>query len=151
MKHGVCFVLLNYSWAWGPAWVQSIYSVTLYWRNQIFPFLVGITCKQLHSWGGTVSPSPLLRAGTLSGLNLCRSCGCCHSLYELVCVSVNCVYKMPFSQNHPLPLALTIFLRPLLHRSLSLYGRGLIETSHLGLGALKSLTLFIVSTCGSPC
>lgn len=43
--------------------------------------------------------------------------GSCDSLFELVCVSVNCVYKMPFSWGHLPSPALTIFLLPLLHRS----------------------------------
>lgn len=29
--------------------------------------------------GGILCPIPLLSAGTLSGLNVCRSCVCCHS------------------------------------------------------------------------
>jgi hypothetical protein len=38
-KHGVCFVLVNYSWAWGLLRsVGFIYPVTFYWRKLIFHF-----------------------------------------------------------------------------------------------------------------
>jgi hypothetical protein len=44
---------------------------------------------QMASWleTGAPCPPPRLLAETLSGLNLCRSCACCHSLCEFMSVS----------------------------------------------------------------
>lgn len=54
-----------------------------------------------------------------------------------------CIWKM-FPWSHPPPLAL---LLPHYHRSLSLEGSSVIQTSHLGLSATKSLTLSTLSSC----
>lgn len=61
------------------------------------------------------------------------------------------VWKVVFPWHHPPSIALIIFLPPLCHRSLTLEGRGLIKTSHLGLSAPNSLTLCTLSGCGSLC
>lgn len=60
------------------------------------------------------------------------------------CVRQSCyVWKTLFPWNYLSPLALTVFLPPLLHNSLILEGRGLMKISHLGQGTPKSLTLYI--------
>ena len=91
--------------------------------------------------GGTSSP-------LLSGLNLCRpSDDFTVSVSSCVCQPC-CVCKTMFPWHHPSPQALTILPPPLPHRCLSLEGRGLTRTSHLGLSPLKSLTLCsVVNLC----
>lgn len=95
--------------------------------------------------GGTLCPLPF------SVLRLClvQALCVCHSLWVHACinsvVSVWCSYPGVF---HHLWF-LTIFLLPLLHRSRSLEGRGLTETSHLGMRALKTHLLHVVQLCGS--
>lgn len=68
------------------AWL--IYSVTLHWKNSFSlsqwvsianSFLVGL-------WPFWLLPS--LNSEAFSGLDLCKSCVCCHSLYGFTCVSV---------------------------------------------------------------
>lgn len=90
----------------------------------------------------------LLRAGILSGLNLHRTCACCHSLRN-VYVHRSCLcLGDAVSLGSPSIPGLTIFLPPLLHRSLCLEG-GFWWRLHLGLGVLKSPTLCTLSSYGS--
>lgn len=79
---------------------------------------------------GSLCPFLYFGTGTLRGLNLCRPCGCCHSLCEFMRVSVLPCLKTWFPWSHPSPLTPTIFLPPLLHRSLSPERKSLMETSH---------------------
>lgn len=76
--------------------------------------------------------------------------------YQPTTVTVNsyvyplcCACKKLFPWTHPLSLALTIFLPPRLYSSMSLEGKRVLKASHLGLSVLKSLTLGVLSTCGS--
>jgi hypothetical protein len=89
-----------------------------------------------------VSTSPL-SAGTPFALDLCRPCGCCHSLCEFMSVSLAVCPWYPRS-----PLAPTLFLSPLPQGSLSPKGRDLMKTSHLGLSIPKSLTLSTLPAVG---
>lgn len=84
---------------------------------------------------------PILRAGILSK-PVQASCMLSQSLRSHKCHSWFCL----FPRSHPPPLALTAFLQPLLHRSLSLEGRGEMPAWHLRLSSLST-----VSACGCLC
>lgn len=80
-----------------------------------------------------------------SVLDLDRFCPCCHSLCEFMCIP-------PVVSRRSLEsfiLLAHILLSPLLHYSLSPERKSLMKSSHSGLSALKSLTLFVFSSCGS--
>lgn len=68
-----------------------------------------------------------------------RPCVCCFSLW------VHWVLRTLFSRCPLSPLVLTLFLPPHPWGSLSAEGRDLMETSHLGLGVPRSLSLCIMS------
>lgn len=73
-----------------------------------------------------------------------------HAVTVSVGLSVHqscCIWKTRLPESHLSPLALTIFLPPLLHRSLTLEGRDLTKTSHLRPNALRSLTLCTLYSC----
>lgn len=70
------------------------------------------------------------------------------SLWVLLCTSPTGSRRC-FLWRHPPPLAPTTFLPSLLHGSLALERRGLTKTSHLRLGAPKSLISCTLSSYGS--
>jgi hypothetical protein len=75
-----------------------------------------------------------------------------HTVSEFICASVLlCDLEVLFPWCPPSLLAPMVFPPPLLHRSLSLEERGLMKTSHLELGAPKSLTLCVFLSCGLLC
>lgn len=128
---------------------EFVCPVRLHWRELIF-FL----CKWLSGGDsflvrdGSPCPLPPLSDGTPSGLDLCRPRACCHSLCAFISASVLlCLEDFPWS--HLSPLALFIFLSPLLQSSLSPEEKCLMKTSHLGLSVPKSLSLCELSSCGS--
>lgn len=117
----VCFVLANYYWAWGWPWSGVTYPVTLHWRKHFSN--VSEYQLQIAFWlkAGYPCLLPTLSAGPLSGFNLCGPCACCHCLCKFLCASVPpVVSRRHVLWSHPLPLAFTVFLTPLLHRSQSL-------------------------------
>ena len=133
-------MLASYSWAWGMTWsvVDTPSDTPLEKKNLFFSFPSRYQF-QISSWMGLelCVTFPFLSAGILSGLNPCRSCVCWHRLYEFTCVSVLFCLGDPFLWHHPPPLALIIFLPSLLHRSLHLERKDLIN---LVLSVQKSLT-----------
>lgn len=60
--------------------------------------------------GETPGPFPPLSLETPSGLNLCRSCVCCHSLREFICAPVLLYLEDTVSLESPTSSAPTIFL-----------------------------------------
>lgn len=93
-----CFVLTAYCWVWGSV-LKSVY-IAIETPLEILG----------QQWG--LSPLPPLSAGTLSGLDPCRACACCH---RDSCVHQSCCVQkalLPWSP-HPLQLALTHFQSPL--------------------------------------
>lgn len=127
---------------------KKTYPSLCQWASVADSFLV--TCVHL-----------LLPAETLSALNLAgllRAAPVCVWMHTRtvvagvlcaapVCSYVHqacCIWRPLFPWGDLYPLALTVFLPPLLHRSLNPEGRrGLMTTSHLELSA-PSLSLYIV-------
>lgn len=93
----------------------------------------------------------LIKVGTFvpfSVLEFYFPWNCAGLVHAVVCVSWYVhpslsVWKTLLPWNHPSSLTFTISLPPLPHRSLSLQGRNLMKTYHLGLGVPRS---FIVCT-----
>lgn len=100
---------------------------------------------EIASWlvMGTWVPFPFSH-WTSAGLNLCSPCTRCqsHWIHKWRISPVVFIRQRGFCLlwDHPSPLALRIFLFPLLHCSLHPEGRGLMKASHLLLSATKSLT-----------
>ena len=76
-------------------------------------------CKWMSFWdsclfrNGNFCLLPMLSTGTLSPMNLCRPCACCHSFCEFTCASILlCLEDTLFSWCHSSPSVLTIFLPP---------------------------------------
>lgn len=67
-------------------------------------------------------------------------------LWIHMCIYLNCVQETLFLWSHSTLLALTIFLFPLLQRSLSLEGRSVTYMHHLGMRIPNSLTLCVLTT-----
>lgn len=82
------FLLVNSSWAWAYLGVWLIYVVTFYWRKLIFFFPAGFNCKEPLGYGWDICLHPLFRTWILSGVNVWRSCMCCHSLCKSIRASV---------------------------------------------------------------
>lgn len=124
----------------------------------MFPTLKSSLFPQWRSLGGNLificKLSPI-------GDNFCiRDWGIClllHSTlgFHLVHISdMHAVYWSRWSRRSFflvsfIPLALTLFLLPLLQGSLSHEGRNLVETSCLGLNIQRHLVLCVMSGCGS--
>jgi hypothetical protein len=89
-----------------------------------------------------------ISAGTLSGLDLCRPCACCNSLWVHKCISP-AVSRRPCFLGVLHPHWLLHSLSPLLQSFLNPEGSDLMETSHLGLTVPRSLTLWSLPSCGS--
>ena len=71
------FVLTNYSWAWGLSLsVVDTPSETTLEKTKFS------SADTLLVRGGSPCLLPPLSTGIPSGLNLCRSCACCHSLCQ---------------------------------------------------------------------
>lgn len=77
------------------------------------------------------------------GLNSCKSCVYCYSLFKDKCVSV-LLYLKDTSRSDPSTLPLPIFQLPLQHKCLTFRGKVLMKLCYLGLDVSKSLTLHIV-------
>lgn len=96
-------------------------------ENWLFPLPMGISCRLVR--GRRRCPLPLLSAGTLSDLNLCKPL--CVLPQALLCLDQT---LLPWS--HPSsPPAFTLFPTPLLPKPLSIEGRGLMKRIHLQLRA----------------
>lgn len=86
---------------------------------------------------------------TTSGLNLCRTYACCHSICEYICTPVQlCLEETVCSYSNSLWL-LEPSLPSFCHRSLRLEARGLISTPHFELSAPKSFTLYTLASLGA--
>lgn len=96
---------------------------------------------------GSSCPLRPLRIGFPWDLNLHRPCVCCHSVCAFISASVLLYWGHMAALVSSIPLAVTIFPPPLLQSSMSHGGRGLINTSHLGLNVLKSFTVYTLSSC----
>jgi hypothetical protein len=105
-----------------------------------------LSSSSSSSSSSSPSSSSSSHARVLSGWKLCRSVNaatvCVH-----VCTHLEDAVSLEFSTT----CALTAFLPPLLHRSLSLENRGLRKTCPLGLSPPRSLTPYILSSSGSLC
>lgn len=112
----------------GGSWYSSCHSQQLAIENSS---LAGL---------GLCAHFPVSELRFLFGLNLCSSCTCCHTF---ICGSVLFCLEMLVFWSYPRPLALTVFLPPLLYSSLSLEGRGLMKTS-LGLSISETFTLLAI-------
>lgn len=147
-NHGVPFMLAKYSWVWVLPWsVVDIPNVT--------PL-----AKPDFSRNNQISVAPWLRlwlqAYLLSFMMQFCLVWACIDLVYAVTVSVSsyshlpcCVLRTLYPWCHSSHLALTIFLSPFQHRLMSLEGRWVIETFHLGLSIPKSLNLCMLPSCGS--
>lgn len=124
--------------------VWLIHSVTLHLRKWFSLSQKVSIVNNLIRDGSSCSLLPL-NAGTPLILNLGRPCSCYRSLCEFIGTSVL------FSGSHPSLLALRAFRNHFPHRSLTLVGRGLRETSDFGLSPVKSLSFSTLSTCESLC
>lgn len=87
-KHGVCSMLVSYSWALAPSW--SMLNIR---SDNSYIFWFSFSQEEINSFlvrGQTLGPLPLFNAGTVSGSSLGKSCARGHSLSVgvLVCVSV---------------------------------------------------------------
>lgn len=128
-------------------WVRLLNPVTLHWRK-----LIPLSYKVLIADNILVRVElrihfPLLVLEFLSSLNICRSL-CAPKVFVSSYVHHSCcVWKTLFPRSHP--SLLTSTLSSLLHRSLSLIGKDLMRTSHLGPSVPKSLTFCAFSSCGS--
>lgn len=60
--------------------------------------------KIVPGYGWVLCPVPPLNAGTLSGLNLYRSGVCCHSLFEFMCISPECLQDLSSLASSTCPL-----------------------------------------------
>lgn len=83
-------------------------------------------------------------------MKLCRSCGCCPSLWTFICVSSPVCLKDPALCGHPSPLAFTVFPLSFPHRPLVSEGE-VYKTFLAGLRTPKPLTLSTRSDSGSLC
>lgn len=61
-----------------------------------------LNCKWQVDDGVPVCPHPIFGAGTLSGLDLCRSCAYYYGPCELICAAGLFYQKKLFHQSHPL-------------------------------------------------
>ena len=113
--------------------MESVCTVRLCWRRLFFvsgyPFYIAT---------GFVFMSPH-NVGTPSGLDLFRTCACCHSLCEIIySFSLLCL-KTSLHYCILSPLLLQSFY--FFFSFLSPEGRNLMKTMYLGLSVPKSLTL----------
>lgn len=112
------------------------YLVLLSHRKLLFPSQWISIANNFLLKNGNLCTLPFFNLRILSVLNLCRSCACCKNLYEFICVSLmvcgrHICFGDIFSISHPL-----------LHRTLSLEGRGLMKLFQLG-----SLVSYSLSVC----
>lgn len=123
---------------------KGCYFIVLNWfsLSQQVAIVTSILIK-----GGTLCPFLFLSAVILSGVNLYRSCVCCHSLCEFILCQSCYVQNMLFPWTHSQSLSLKIFVGSC---SLTFAG-GVIKISYLVHSTPKSLIVCRLSICGSPC
>lgn len=127
---------------WGLGLVQC--SLTIYCLSQEITFANSFLAK-----GRRLHPLSSFNAGIPSGMSLCKSCAICPSPYKYIHLSVLLYMEVQYPWSLLPPLALTIFLLPLLHRILNLDEVLLIKTPHIGLSTPKSFTIYTISSCES--
>lgn len=124
--------------------VWSMCPGTRHWSTPISPIRSSSSCTWLLGYGGALCLCPLLWAGILSGLNLCGSCAwCCVHVSVRLCLEESVPFKPGLTPgSYHLPTSSLTYI---------LVGRGLMQTSHLQLGALHCLSLGSLCSCGSLC
>lgn len=100
-----------------------------------------------NGWRGPLSIT--FSSETPSSADLCRHCAYCLSLWEFICALIMFVQRVSAYCCPPFLLAVTLFLLPLLSRSLGPKMRDLLETYYLRFSAPRCLTLLKLSSCGS--
>lgn len=125
------------------------YPILLHWQRLISPLPTGINCKQLLSlcWH-FVCFVPIF--SVLAFCLLCSDllCAVSVSLSSYV-YQFSSVWKMLFPCSHLQHLTLIIFLPSVPSRSLSLERNGFIQTSHLQLSSMNSLSTYTLCNCVS--
>ena len=117
------------------------------WRRLVLPLGVAANWRQLLGRDGGLCLRPLSALGPPSGLNLCRLYVCFYSLCGLIDAPVLLCQEDTVCLESS-ALAFTIFMPPLLYRSLSLEGKAFMKSSYLGWSASKCLTPCTLSSCG---
>lgn len=144
IKYGVHFMLANYSWAQSrPQSAVDIPRDTPLGKTG-FPFPSKDQLQIVFYLGRELCVQlPISMLGFLSDLSLCRPCTCRHGFCEFICVSAHLCLHYVISLESPITYGSQnlLFFSSLLCRSQSLEAQDLINTSHLGLSAPKSLSL----------
>lgn len=121
--------------------VWLIYQVFLYWQNRVVS--AAIKYQSSLAKGGNSCLPPFLHDELLSGLSFV-------GLVHVVTVSVSSCLPLPCCVSRTPHLALTIFLSPFQHGSISLEGWwGMIEKFHLMLKVPTSFIPCMLPSSGS--
>lgn len=137
------------AWPWGREFLLNEQRQR---RKRIFPSPRGITCRWFlgYSWSPCLPTAPHPRAGTLSGMNSCRPWVCCHSLCEIISVSVLLGLGNPVSWELTNPSGSNNLSASPSHSSEPWRG-DVMETSHVGRSPPESPAFCTLCSCGFLC
>lgn len=117
-------------------------------KKSDFPHLIAIKSLLLRGEGWDFTATSPPPCWDMSGSRLRRPYARCLSLMSSMYHAPCCVPRTVLSWSHLLPLVLIVFLPPVQHRSLRPEGRGVIQTSNIGLSMPQSLLLCMLAAVG---
>lgn len=147
-----CFVLVNYSWLCSLTCsvVECGWYTQCYWMEMIFHLPAAINGNGSMVRSGTLCLLPILHGGLLYDFNLYRPFICYYRLFQFIQVSA-LLWLEDTVASESTTMSSFSNIPAYLHSVISFEGKGLIESTYLGLSILKSLLCYTLPSCVSLC
>lgn len=143
-----CFVLVNYSWLCSLTCivVECGWYTQCYWMEMIFHLPAAINGNGSMVRSGTLCLFPILHGGLLYDFNLYRPFICYYPLFQFIQVSA-LLWLEDTVASESTTMSSFSNIPAYLHSVISFEGKGLIESTYLGLYSKISPLLHIAQLC----